>query len=127
MKTKMDRNQKERILRMLNRHYEIDKNVELLIRTIASNEEELQDLQILAFAVVSNEKGVKEHTVSIKTNNPILLVKAIKDVCNVPLKEAKDIVDSMRAKETFTLEEFSITISQWDMIVDMCKNDLNVK
>lgn len=131
MEIKMYEKQKEKILKMLNRHYEIDKNVNLFIRTIASNEEELQDLQILALAVMGKERVFevtntnKKHTVLIKAiTSPIMLIKAIKAVCDLPLKEAKYAADLMMEKHIFTIEEFFTNVQQWHEISNICKDDL---
>lgn len=98
---------KKTLMEMLRKHYSINESA--FIKAIAQNEEEEVELTLKAFSLKGKSKvavqQIKEEDekpdfkiVQIDhLNNHLYLVKAIKEVCNVGLAQAKDMTDFIRS------------------------------
>lgn len=97
-------NDKKSLVALLERHYTIEEKN--FINAIASNEEEKLNLTLKAYAIGAEQINTPTNvptntnvsTSVVVINNlysKIQFVKAIKEVKNLPLKEAKDYADRM--------------------------------
>lgn len=134
---------KASLVALLESHYTIKEKC--FIDAIASNEEEKLNLTLMAYAIEAEPMNTPTNVptdpfkcaVINKLYAKLRFVKAIKEVKNLSLKEAKDLADQLLINREGTFEEFysepfiigdsldcKFTETQWEEICGYLEGDM---
>lgn len=139
MKTLITSEIVEKLIAMLNKHYELPSDVIKTITNLSETEAEQKIATLITFTFCGKEKANTSvsHTtqetkfvIILNISSKLLFVKAIKESCKCGLKEAKELADKILHQRTednynFYSDKFLVskdgifTINEWENIVAM--------